>query len=312
MKLNMNILDNLGISYKAGYLIQGNQIERCNISKKLKVKNTELMIRNDGKDYNISKKLKNYKDNIIFHLPAINPDLSNLNTVNNVVKELKQNNIKLVTIDASNLSNDLFEWSTIEEQKEYFLNIVTAIATLASNKIEVAIQNLKASEDDNKFGSKISQLTDVLIYSRKLLVKDFGITEEDSNKYIGISLNIDNMDIQIEKDNINNYLEVFNDSIKCIKICDTSLLNYVLDFLKDKSIPLLMQTKSDLEEVKGEYDEFKKNIIDYLNINEIQVVESKNEDNNIKDNKEFSNIIIYTMVVLTIVIIALMFYIKLR
>ena len=306
----MNLLDNLGISYKAGYLIQGNQIERCNISKLLKVKNTELMIRTDGKDSNIDNILKNYKGNIIFHLPAINPDLSNLDLVNKVVKELKKNNVKLITIDASNLSSDLFEWSTMEEQKGYFLNIVTAIATLASNKVEVAIQNLKSNDDESKFGCEISQLTDILVYSKKLLVKDFGIKEEDTDKYIGISLNIDNIQMINDKDNISNYLEIFNDNIKCIKVNNRNNLDYILDYVSDKDIPLFMQTKNDLEEIKDEYEEFKKYIKEYMNKKGIQDVE--NTDIDIKDNKGYSSIIIYTMIVLTIIIVCLMFYIKLK
>ena len=142
----MGLMDKLGISYKANYLVQGNQIERCNVSKKLGVLNTELMLRTDGKDSNIDNILKNYKGNIVFHLPAVNINLSNLDVVNDAVKKLKSHNVKLITIDASNLSLDLFDWSTLDEQKLYFLNMVTALATIASNKIEIAIQNLKPND----------------------------------------------------------------------------------------------------------------------------------------------------------------------
>lgn len=302
----MNILDNLGISYKASYLIQGNQIERCNTSTKLNVKNTELMLRTDGKDSNIDNILKNYKGNIVFHLPAINPDLSNLEVVNKVVKELKNHNIKLITIDASNLLLDLFEWSTLEEQKKYFLNVVTALATLASNKIEIAIQNLKPNESDSKFGSTMGQITDIIVYVKKLLHKDFGFKEEEAEKYIGISFNADNIDYKNEA-GIANYLEVFGSYIKCIKICNNEYLKEVLDFIKEKNenIPLFYQTKSDLDEIKDEYEIFENEVKNYLGI--------ENKEKNKKvNNKGFSNIIIYTMIVLTIVIIALMFIIKLR
>ena len=40
----MDLTKKLGISYKASYLVQGNQIERCNLSKSLGVTNTELML----------------------------------------------------------------------------------------------------------------------------------------------------------------------------------------------------------------------------------------------------------------------------
>ena len=305
----MDLLNNLGISYKANYLIQGNQIERCNVSNKLNVLNTELMLRTDGKDSNIDNILKNYRGNIIFHLPAINPDLSNLDVVNNVARALKGHNIKLITIDASNLLLDLFEWSTNEEQKKYFLNMVTAIATIASNKIGVAIQNLKPNDEEPKFGSNVSQITDLMVYSKRLLVKDFGIKEDEADKLIGISLNIDNINLVDERESILNYLEVFNDYIRCIKMNDLSHLDEVLDFISDKDIPLFMQTKSDLDEIEKEYKVFQDNIIDYMNKKGINVVKPKKQQ---KNNNGFSNIIIYTMIVLTIVIIVLMFIVKLR
>lgn len=308
----MNLLDNLGISYKAGYLIQGNQIERCNVSTKLNVLKTELMLRTDGKDSNIDNILKNYKGEVVFHLPAINPDLSNLDVVNNVVKELKKRNVKLITIDASNLSLGLFEWSTMEEQKKFFLNMVTAIATIASNKVRIAIQNLKHDDAEAKFGSTIGQITDLLVYSKKLLVKDFGIKEDEVDNYIGISLNIDNINLVDEKESILSYLEVFNDHIDCIKVHNTTYLNEIIDYVQEKNIPLFMQTKSDLDEIENEYNNFKDVIISNLNDKGITVEIKKAVKKTVKNNKGYSNIIIYTMIVLTIIIIVLMFMIKLQ
>lgn len=305
----MNILNNLGISYKANYLIQGNQIERCNTSKKLNVLNTELMLRTDGKDSNIDNIMKNYDGNIVFHLPAINPNLSNLDVVNDVVRQLKNHGIKLVTIDASNLSFDLFDWSTPEEQKKYFLNIITSIATLASNKIEVAVQNLKPNDETVKFGSTMGQITDIVVYTKRLLVKDFGFKEEEADKYIGISLNVDNINILDEKESILNYLEVFDDYIKCIKIHDKKHLDEVLQYLENKDIPLFMQTKSDLEEIQNEYKDFQNSVIGYLENKGIKNLKLENPK---KNNSGFSNIIIYTMIVLTIVIVVLMFIVKMR
>lgn len=305
----MNILNNLGISYKANYLIQGNQIERCNTSKKLNVSNTELMLRTDGKDSNIDNIMKNYSGNIVFHLPAINPNLSNLDVVNGVVRELKKHNIKLVTIDASNLSYDLFEWSTPEEQKKYFLNTITSIATLASNKIELAVQNLKPNDETLKFGSTMGQITDIVVNTKRLLIKDFGFKEEEASKYVGISLNVDNINILDEKESILNYLEVFDDYIKCIKIHDKKHLDEVLQYLENKDIPLFMQTKSDLEDVQNEYKDFQNSVIGYFENKGIKNLKLEKPK---KNNSGFSNIIIYTMIVLTIVIVVLMFIVKMR
>ena len=300
----MDILKKIGISYKANYLKQGNQIERLNVSKTLKVENTELMLRTDGKDSNTDNILKNYKGNVIFNLPPINPDLSNLDLVNKLIKNMDKEKIKLLTINASNLSLDLFEWSTLEEQKKYFLNIVTAISTLASNKIPIAIENLNIKDEDAMFGSNLSEIADIIAYSKKLLVKDFGIKEEEAEKYIGVCLNVDNIN-----DELDNYFEVFNSHIRCIKIRDINNKNEVLDKIKEKNIdvPILLETKSDLEDVKMEYENFKNIMYNYFGI----TIEKEKVKKN-ADDKGFSNIIICTMMVLTIVIVVLMFIVKLR
>lgn len=305
----MNIKDRIGISYRAGYLVQGNQLERCKTSTNLKANYTELQIRTDGKDSDISSIIKSYEGNVIFRVPAINPDLSNLKLVNDLVKKVKDNDVKLISINATNLSSDLFEWSTLDEQKKYFLNIVTSIATLASNKIEVAIENLKSSDVDSMFGSNITQITDIIVYSRRLLIKDFGFKEEEAEKYIGVSLNIDNIDLSDESESILNYFEVFNKSIKLVKISDLEKLDVVLDHIVDNNynIPILLQTSSELEEVKNEY-------LKLVSIVSKRCSESVSifEINNTNENKGVSNIIIITMIILTIVIVGLMFFIKLK
>ena len=315
----MDIINKLGISYKASYLVQGNQLERCNISKSLGVMNTELILRTDGKDSDIDKIMKNYKGNIIFHLPAINPDLSNLDKINELVRELKNKNIKLVTIPASNLSLGLFEWSTLEEQKKYFLNIVTAIATLASNKIEVAIENLNPNDKESKFGSTMNQITDTIVYTRRLLVKDFGFKEEDAEKYVGIALNIDNINLYDNKDSLINYFEVFNTNIKLVKIRNMENLDILLGTLKDfnKNILVFMETKSELDDIKKEYRDLIEKVNKYYGYEENDEKpkkkkknENKKEVKQTKKNEGFSNIIIISMILITIAIIILMFMVK--
>ena len=305
----MDVVKDLGISYKASYLIQGNQMERCSTSTALNVKYTCLYARTDGKDFNIESILKNYKGNIVFHLPSINPDLSNLTPVNNLVKKIVDSKLKLVTIDASNLSSDLFEWSTLEEQKKYFLNVVTGIATLASNKIEVAIENSKSSTSNSKFGSCISQMTDIIVYSRRLLVKDFGFSEGDAEKYIGISLNIDNINFDNEKEGILNYMEVFDKNIKVIKFESYNRLNMILDLLKqrEKDVLVFYNTKEDLDEIKEKFISLRNEIE-----NSIEDTSILNDSKKLVNNKGFTNIIMYSMILLTIVIVVLMFIIKLK
>lgn len=306
-------LNNIGISYSGSYLLQGNQIERLKKSLELKANTTELLLRTDKKECDIDSLRKVYNGNILFHVPAINPDLANLKIVNEIVRNLKENKIELITINASNLSLDLFEWSTLDEQKKYFLNIVTAISTLASNKIEVAVDNIKYEENNNLFGSNIAQMTDIIVYSRKMLVRDFGFREEEAEKYIGLSLNIDNIRTDSSKESLENWMEVFSNSIKCIKISnsnDTDKINKILDIMEkdNKDYTILLSTNSDLDEINSGYI----NLINLIDKDSSIEIEEKNTVTDIKSDKKMTNYIILGMIIATIVIICMMFVLKLR
>ena len=306
-------LNNIGISYSGSYLLQGNQIERLKKSLELKANTPELLLRTDKKECDIDSLRKVYNGNILFHVPAINPDLANLKIVNEIVRNLKENKIELITINASNLSLDLFEWSTLDEQKKYFLNIVTAISTLASNKIEVAVDNIKYEENNNLFGSNIAQMTDIIVYSRKMLVRDFGFREEEAEKYIGLSLNIDNIRTDSSKESLENWMEVFSNSIKCIKISnsnDADKINKMLDIMEkdNKDYTILLSTNSDLDEINSGYI----NLINLIDKDSSIEIEEKNTVTDIKSDKKMTNYIILGMIIATIVIICMMFVLKLR
>lgn len=306
-------LNNIGISYSGSYLLQGNQIERLKKSLELKANTTELLLRTDKKECDIDSLRKVYNGNILFHVPAINPDLANLKIVNEIVRNLKENKIELITINASNLSLDLFEWSTLDEQKKYFLNIVTAISILASNKIEVAVDNIKYEENNNLFGSNIAQMTDIIVYSRKMLVRDFGFREEEAEKYIGLSLNIDNIRTDSSKESLENWMEVFSNSIKCIKISNTNdidKINKMLDIMEkdNKDYTILLSTNSDLDEINSGYI----NLINLIDKDSSIEIEEKNTVTDIKSDKQMTNYIILGMIIATIVIICMMFVLKLR
>ena len=306
-------LNNIGISYSGSYLLQGNQIERLKKSLELKANTTELLLRTDKKECDIDSLRKVYNGNILFHVPAINPDLANLKIVNEIVRNLKENKIELITINASNLSLDLFEWSTLDEQKKYFLNIVTAISTLASNKIEVAVDNIKYEENNNLFGSNIAQMTDIIVYSRKMLVRDFGFREDEAEKYIGLSLNIDNIRTDSSKESLENWMEVFSNSIKCIKISnsnDADKINKMLDIMEkdNKDYTILLSTNSDLDEINSGYI----NLINLIDKDSSIEIEEKNTITDIKSDKKMTNYIILGMIIATIVIICMMFVLKLR
>ena len=307
-------LENIGISYNASYLLQGNQIERCKKSIDLNAKVTELLLRTDKKDCDIDNIKKVYKGKVLFHVPAINPDLANLKSVNELVRTLSENGIKMITINASNLSLDLFEWSTLEEQKKYFLNIVTAIATLASKKIEVAIDNLKHNESNTMFGSDIAQVTDIIVYSRKMLVKDFGFKEDVAEKYIGLSLNIDNIDVSSDKENLNNWFEVFNNSIKCIKISNLDNeknIKLITDMCKKNNYIVLLKTESDIDEVDEQFVLLLNLMGVDINVIKESTIKTKIKDNS-KNNKKITNMIIALMIITTIIILCMMFILELR
>ena len=220
----------------------------------------------------------------------------------------------MITINASNLSLDLFEWSTLEEQKKYFLNIVTAIATLASNKIEVAIDNLKHNESNTMFGSDIAQVTDIIVYSRKMLVKDFGFKEDVAEKYIGLSLNIDNIDVSSDKENLNNWFEVFNNSIKCIKISNLDNeknIKLITDMCKRNNYIVLLKTESDIDEVDEQFVLLLNLMGVDINVIKESSIKTKIKDNS-KNNKKITNMIIALMIITTIIILCMMFLLELR
>lgn len=312
----MNLINQIGISYKAGYLVQGNQLERCTTSTKLRAYNTELQMRSDGKDFDITNILKSYRGNIIFHVPTVSIDLSNLKSLNSKVRNLLNNEIKMITINASNLSLDLFEWSTIEEQKKYFLNIVTGIATLAANKIIVSIENMPSTGNNSMFGSNYNQISDIIVYSRKLLIKDFGFTEKDATNYIGICLNISTLVKEEGIESISKWFSIFNKNIKCIKFSKTDedydkIIDNILDLVikNDYNNPILFETKLELEEIENDYTYINDKIKDKLKQNNIPIEEYKIKP--ITDSG-FSNIIVLSIIVITIVIAVLMILVKIK
>ncbi len=311
----MDLINQIGISYKAGYLIQGNQLERCKTSTKLQSYNTELQMRSDGKDFDISNILKAYRGNIIFHVPPINPNLSNIKNLDSKVKKLVSNNIKMITIDASNLLLDLFEWSTVDEQKKYFLNIVTGIATLASNRIIIAVENT-ACTDQKTFGYNINQVSDIIVYARRLLVKDFGFTEEEASNYVGLCLNVDSA-LKNEKDlSLEKWFKITNNNIKCIKFSKIEkdydlLIDNILDLCIEFNYenPILFETTLELETISDEYKYIEQKVKDKLKEKDIKI-----SSYNIKpiNNTGFSNIIIISIIVITIVIGILMVMVKIK
>ena len=102
----MDIIKNLGICYRGDYINQGSHIEKARKSSELNTNYTEFVIRDDGKGVFSENLSPYYNGNIILHLPTINTNQTNLKNVKDIVISLLQNNIKLLTIDASMLQAD--------------------------------------------------------------------------------------------------------------------------------------------------------------------------------------------------------------
>lgn len=315
----MELLNNLGISYTGDYISQGSIVDRCKKSSKLGIKNTEFIIRNDGKNMDFNNINNLYSGNIIFHMPTININQSNLKYVKETLNELIKNDIKLVTIDASTLLFETYDWSTDEEQENYLRNMAKGIASLVTDDIDVAIENTSKEKDNLLFGKSASNMSDLLVYTRNSLVEQFNYSREDANKKIGISLNVSNLIEANEQNNLENWFKVFYNDIKCIKVSDVQkeliTFNEVLDLIisNDLDVPLIYKTKEELEGIPNDYKKFEhlvKNKLEGkpLNFEGYQNIVVKEENYNFSSAQSgFTNAVIICMIILTAIVGVLMF-----
>jgi hypothetical protein len=299
--------------------MQGTFEEKCKISKKLNIPNIELEIKNKDKEPNYKKIFTMYEDNIIFNLPLLNYDLSNLNDVENILIKLLVYNVNSVIIKAYNLNINEYEWSTEKEKNNYIQKMASGIAKLASNKIVILVENHTFAQEKGFFGQDINQISDLLVYSRKILIDEYKFTEKDANKYIKICLNVNNAIKNSNDNNIDKWIEVFNNYIGAIKISDNSKYEKILNEVLDKCIknkidcPILIGEKVDLDELKNKYITLV-NIIDIYNQNNnIKVSDKKKIDKQIakvSKEKDYSNYIVAGIIIITIFIAILMVYVK--
>lgn len=321
----MNLINNIGISYNGNYINQGSQIDKCKKATDIGAKYIEFNIRNDGKDSDFSNLITYFQNELIFHLPTINTNQTNLKRVKEVISTVLKNNIKLFILDASTLTYDTYDWSTVEEQQNYLKNMAKGIASLMDYNIDIAIENTYKDKDELLFGKTLSNISDLLVYIRNTLVEDYGFTREKANEKIGISLNLKRL--RLSNEDLDKWIKVFNNDIKCIKVDNIedniSELDNLLNLIKESNInsPILLETKDELEKITNEYKKFefliiKKDNNQPLNFDNYQVIEDSkyNEYNyNMSSNQGgFTNIVIVAMILLTIIIAVMMFAIKLR
>lgn len=323
----MDILNNLGISYKGDYISQGSIVDKCKKSSQLNIKNTEFVIRNDGKDLDFNNLSSIYKGNIIVHLPAININQSNLKYIKDVLLELLKNDIKMITIDASTLLYETYDWSTDEEQQNYLKIMSKGIASIASNGIEVAIENTATEKDAVLFGKTVANISDLLVYSRESLVEQFNYTRDNANKAIGVSINIGNIAKTSEVLNLENWFKVFYNDIKCVKVKDIEntipMFNNLLDIIIGNKIdvPLLVESSEEIEGIVNAYKKF-----EYLVKNKLEgkplnfdnyhnIVNSRYNEYNYNfstTQSGFTNAVIICMILLTAIIAVLMFVFQVK
>lgn len=323
----MDIIKNLGICYRGDYINQGSHIEKARKSSELNTNYTEFVIRNDGKGCFSDNLTSYYNGNILIHLPTINTNQTNLKNVKDSIISLLTNNIKLITIDASSLSFETFSWSTTEEQQNYLKNMANGIASLCEYNIDIAIENTAKLKDELLFGSTLSNMSDLLVYTRNALVDKYNYSREQANKRVGISLNIRKLKKVNNSIELNNWFRVFYNDIKCIKVdnIENDLNNYndLLDLVISTNIdvPILLETKNELEKIVNEYKKIKfitnkkinKEPLNFDGYQEIADSRYNEYNYNLASSQSgFTNAIIIIMITLTIIIAILMILVKFK
>ena len=225
----------------------------------------------------------------------------------------------MITINPTNLMVSNFEWSTKKEQEKLFKNITESIALLTSHKIVVALENPIDTKEKVYYGHDVEQMSDILVYSRKVLTKNFKFRENDSQKYIKVCLNTS----KLSEKNIEKWLTTFNDSLECIKIKNNNTFEYVINYVKgnnlSNSLKILLSTNSDLDNVISEYKEFrsyfvesKKKVTKEQHVKTVQKVEKKKVSKKNDKSDKYANIVQICIIVITIIIMLLMIYVKFK
>ena len=257
----MDILNNLGIGYTGDYLVQGSQIDKCKKSSQLDIKYTEFCVKIDGKENYYNQISNYYFGKTIFHLPTINFNQSNLKRIKETVNEIILNDVDLFVIDASTLLYETYDWSTDEEQRNYLKNMAKGIATIVSFNKEVAIENTSFDNNSLLFGKSISNISDLLVYTRNVLVEDFDFSRDKANKMVGISLNINNLIKNNDIDDLEDWIKVFSNDIKCFKISNVEaniqVISKLIDLIKEYNIdkPIILETKEEIVVYRRLYED---------------------------------------------------------
>ena len=306
----MNYENNIGLCFSANYLKQGSNSEKCKLANKNHISNISLKVREDKNIINYSENSKLFNGNIIYSLPSISYNLNNQKKIENIISDLVENKVKMITINPTNLILSDYEWSTDEEKETIFKNITESIASLVSNKIIVALENPIDKKDKIYFGHDIEEMTDIFVHVRKILVEEYKFTEEEVHKYFRICLNTE----KLSETDMDKWVSSFNDAISIIKIKRNNKFDFIVNYIKtnklNEDLIILLNTNSDLEDVINEYEDFKSNFsVKKKKTKKMQ----KNKDIK-KDNSsdKYANMVQMGIIIITIFIIILMIYVKFK
>ena len=321
----MDSFNKIGISYIGDYIEQGSNIDKCEKSEKLSAKYTELYIRKDGKESNVKDLLKIYHGELLFHLPTLKQDLSNLKSITNTVMDLVKDGIKYAVIDASSLPLDLYDWSTAEEQADYIKTISNGIAQLISNGITIYIENTSDENNVSYFGKRVENISDLIMYTKNTLLKNYDYTKDKIDSSIGVSFNITKLYGEINE--YSKWFNVLGDNIKIVKVMDVdntvSIFDGILTKSADNNInPIVMlETNNEIEEITKKYRKFEylincKNKGDSLSLDNYTDINTKDDnseyDFSTSNQSGYSSIVIISMIIITILIAVLMIYIRFK
>ncbi len=310
----MNIMNNIGISFSGDYIRQGSNTDKIKLSKDLNTNFLEIKLKTDNINFNDFS----INNNIIYNLPTLNNNLTNLHLVKNIILNLKKYGAKTFTIDASSLLLEIYEFSTLEEQQNYLKNIASGFSDLITNDIVLLIENTKTYKGEEYLGNSVKDLKDILTYTKELLNNHYNYSFEKIDSSIGISLNLN----RINKEDYNNFINVFKGDIKLIKIPNNfeKIDDYknIFDLITNNNlnVPILFQTQSDIEDVVNEYRKIvfllNKNINnETLDLNDFKNIKVTNDLKISPSQSGFTNFIVISMIILTIIIAVMMFKLKL-
>lgn len=320
----MEFFRNIGISYTGDYIIQGSNIDKVEKSEKMSAKYTELYIRKDGKEFDIEALTKLYHGELLFHLPTLKSDLSNLKSVTDNVIKLVKYGIKTVIIDASMIPLDVFEWSTFEEQQDYIKTVSNGLSQIISNGVNLLIENPSDKGNVSYLGRRVENISDLIMYTKNNLIKNYDYSRDKADSSIGVSFNITNL-----YGDINEYSKWFNvlaNNIKVVKVTDVDNAISIFDGILTKMLVnkfdpiILIQSDMAIEEINNKYRKFEYLIdckrnnrnLTLDNYTDIKVKDNEEYDFSASNQSGYSSIVIICMIVTTVLIAAIMLYFKFR